>query len=180
MNWLPFAKHKQSPHYDERPQACEVDLLVIHNISLPAGCFGTPYVEDLFMGTLDCDAHPTFSDLEGVRVSAHCVIRRDGSITQYVPFIERAWHAGVSQWQGRTRCNDFAIGIEMEGTDTTPYTESQYASLVKTTRWLQQHYPKLTNDRIVGHNDIAPGRKTDPGAAFDWQHYFTLLNNQES
>ncbi len=132
------------------------------------------------MGTLDCDAHPTFSDLEGVKVSAHCVIRRDGSITQYVPFIDRAWHAGLSEWQGRTRCNDFAIGIEMEGTDTMPYTEAQYASLVKTTRWLQQHYPKLTNDRIVGHNDIAPGRKTDPGAAFDWQYYFTLLNNQES
>ncbi|ASD67877.1 1,6-anhydro-N-acetylmuramyl-L-alanine amidase AmpD [Pseudoalteromonas piscicida] len=180
MNWLPFAKHKQSPHYDGRPQACEIDLLVIHNISLPAGCFGTSYVEDLFMGTLDCDADPTFSDLAGVRVSAHCVIRRDGSITQYVPFGERAWHAGVSQWQGRTRCNDFAIGIEMEGTDTTPYTEAQYTSLVKTTRWLQQYYPKLTNDRIVGHSDIAPGRKTDPGAAFDWQYYFTLLTNQES
>ncbi|MDW7549685.1 1,6-anhydro-N-acetylmuramyl-L-alanine amidase AmpD [Pseudoalteromonas sp. McH1-7] len=180
MNWLPFAERTASPHYNERPIGCEVDLLVIHNISLPAGCFGTPYIDALFMGKLDCHAHPTFADLKGLEVSAHCVIKRDGSITQYVSFSERAWHAGVSQWQGKAGCNDFAIGIELEGTDTIAYTQAQYMSLVKTTRWLQHYYPKITNDRIVGHNDIAPGRKTDPGAAFDWQHYFSLLNNQES
>lgn len=132
------------------------------------------------MGVIDCEAHPSFTDLADVRVSAHCVIRRDGSITQYVPFSARAWHAGVSEFQGRTRCNDFAIGIEMEGTDTSAYTEQQYQSLVRVTAWLQQHYPTINKERIVGHSDIAPGRKTDPGPAFDWQHYFTLLQHHES
>ena len=180
MHWLPFAEQKNSPHYDARPEGCAIDLLVIHNISLPAGCFGTPYIDDLFMGVIDCEAHPSFTDLADVRVSAHCVIRRDGSITQYVPFSARAWHAGVSEFQGRTRCNDFAIGIEMEGTDTSAYTEQQYQSLVRVTAWLQQHYPTINKERIVGHSDIAPGRKTDPGSAFDWQHYFTLLQHHES
>ncbi len=176
---LPFAKHQQSPFCDARPEEHEIDLLVIHNISLPAGKFGTDYVDDLFMGTIDCDAHPSFSDLNGLTVSAHCFIRRDGSVTQYVPFNQRAWHAGVSQFDGRIRCNDFSIGIELEGTDLHPYTDEQYETLVKVTQFVQALYPKITKNRIVGHCDIAPGRKTDPGASFDWAHYFTLLDNAE-
>lgn len=164
-----------SPHADERPDSNDISLLVVHGISLPEGEFGGPYINDLFLGCLDCEAHPNFSILEGLRVSAHCLIRRDGEIIQYVDFNRRAWHAGVSSWQGRERCNDYSIGIELEGTDSTPYTKQQYLALAEVTRVLQQHYPEITNERIVGHEDIAPGRKTDPGPAFDWQTYRALI-----
>ncbi|RDV29085.1 1,6-anhydro-N-acetylmuramyl-L-alanine amidase AmpD [Alteromonas aestuariivivens] len=157
-----------SPHWDERPEKCDISLLVIHNISLPPGEFGGKGIEQLFCGTLDPSEHPFYQQIAGLKVSAHCVIRRDGKVEQYVPFSARAWHAGVSSFQGQGRCNDFSVGIELEGTDTQPYTEHQYASLVKVCQELIEAYPKISLGRIVGHNDIAPGRKTDPGPFFDW------------
>lgn len=166
--------------YDQRPAGDEISLLVIHNISLPAGVFATEplrqsYIDDLFGGVIDCNAHPSFSSLAGVKVSAHCVIWRDGRIFQYVPFAARAWHAGISSFNGRERCNDFSIGIELEGTDNIPYTEQQYQSLIAVTRYLMQQYPAITAERITGHCDIAPGRKTDPGTAFDWKRYKSAI-----
>lgn len=169
-----------SPHKDERPQPHEMSLVVIHGISLPAGQFGGSYVHDLFMGQLDCQAHPSLQELVGLRVSAHCFIRRDGELIQYVPFHQRAWHAGVSVWQGRDCCNDYAIGIELEGTDEELYTEQQYKTLVQLSHALMRTYPEITLERIVGHEHIAPGRKTDPGPAFQWslfKHRLERLNN---
>ena len=172
---------RPSPHCDERPAGETISLLVIHNISLPAGQFAArpehSFVDGLFMGELDCSAHPSFADLAGVSVSAHCVIWRDGAIFQYVPFAKRAWHAGVSQFAGRERCNDFSIGIELEGTDNLPYTEQQYQSLTQLTLYLLKQYPAITPQRITGHCDIAPGRKTDPGSAFDWVRYRNAISS---
>jgi AmpD protein len=162
-------------HFDERPVGVDISLLVIHNISLPAGQFGTPFVDDLFMGTLNCNAHTSFVDLQGVRVSAHCFIKRTGELIQYVPFAKRAWHAGQSEFAGQTACNNFSIGIELEGTDTAPYTQAQYTMLAVVSRSIMQRYPKITPSRIVGHCDIAPGRKTDPGNRFNWQLFLTML-----
>ncbi|WP_409423952.1 1,6-anhydro-N-acetylmuramyl-L-alanine amidase AmpD [Pseudoalteromonas sp. RW-H-Ap-1] len=162
-------------HFDERPAHCDISLLVIHNISLPAGEFNTPYVDDLFMGNIDCNAHSSFSDLEGLRVSAHCFIKRTGEIIQYVPFEKRAWHAGRSYFTGQQNCNNFSIGIELEGTDTTNYTDAQYQSLATLAQAIMQRYPKITPSRIVGHCDIAPGRKTDPGESFNWRKFFNLI-----
>ncbi|MGX5913208.1 1,6-anhydro-N-acetylmuramyl-L-alanine amidase AmpD [Aliidiomarina sp. Khilg15.8] len=161
----------ESPHADARPDEADISLLVVHGISLPAGQFGKPYITQLFLGTLDCEVDPGFAPLANLRVSAHCLIRRDGELIQYVPFNKRAWHAGVSSWEGRDACNDFSIGIELEGTDTTPYTEQQYQRLAQLTAAIQNTYPAITDDRIVGHEDIAPGRKTDPGPAFDWSRF---------
>ena len=157
-----------SPHFDARPQGVAPELIVVHGISLPAGEFGGPWIDHLFTGGLRADAHPSFRETAGLRVSAHAVIRRDGAITQYVPFGMRAWHAGQSQYQGRTACNDFSIGIELEGTDTIPYTDAQYTSLAALIAALLATYPTLSAERIAGHSDIAPGRTTDPGPAFDW------------
>ncbi|WP_092876757.1 1,6-anhydro-N-acetylmuramyl-L-alanine amidase AmpD [Izhakiella capsodis] len=168
------ARQVASPHHNSRPHGEQPSLLVIHNISLPPGEFGGPWIDALFTGTLDPEAHPYFAEIAGLCVSAHCLIRRDGEIVQYVPFSERAWHAGISCWQERECCNDFSIGIELEGTDTLPYTDQQYRALVQVTRLLMQHYP-LTVANITGHSDIAPQRKTDPGAAFDWQRYHQML-----
>ena len=162
-------------HFDERPVEAEISLLVIHNISLPAGQFGTPFVDKLFMGSIDCSAHPSFSDLKGLRVSAHCFIKRTGEVTQYVPFEKRAWHAGQSEFEGVPACNNFSIGIELEGTDTTPYTLAQYKTLTTLSKHIMQCYPKITPSRIVGHCDIAPGRKTDPGSSFNWPLFFNML-----
>ena len=139
---------------------------MIHNISLPPGEFGTPYIEQLFTNQLDFDAHPAFDDIRGLKVSAHLLIKRNGAIVQFVPFNKRAWHAGKSHFAGRDNCNDFSIGIELEGTDTLAYTKAQYTALNTCVNTLKSHYP-ITN--IAGHADIAPGRKTDPGEAFDWQ-----------
>ena len=164
-----------SPHFDERPDESDISLLVIHCISLPEGEYGTPYVKDLFMGELQSNAHPDFAPLDGLRVSAHCVIRRDGTLEQYVPFDKRAWHAGQSRYCGRKRCNDFSIGIELEGTDQSAYTDKQYQCLVEVTELLLTHYPKLNRRRIIGHEHIAPGRKTDPGSGFDWPRYLNQL-----
>jgi AmpD protein len=161
--WLP------SPNQDARPPGATLDLIVVHGISLPPGEFGGPWIEHLFLGRLAPHIHPAFADLANMQVSAHLLIRRDGKIIQFVPFHRRAWHAGVSTFQGQARCNDYSIGIELEGTDTLPYTDIQYERLMAVTRALLQAYPAITLDRIVGHCDIAPTRKTDPGPAFDWR-----------
>jgi len=155
----------ESPNCDDRPPAAEVSLLVIHGISLPPGKFGGDGVLRLFTNTLDWAAHPFYTTLKGLRVSAHFFVRRTGEIIQFVPCGRRAWHAGESSWRGRERCNDFSIGVELEGVDTRPYTERQYARLVPLAATLRRRYPIA---EIVGHSDIAPGRKTDPGPAFDW------------
>jgi len=176
--WLCGVRHCPSPHCDERPAgvtAGGIDLLVIHCISLPPQQFGGRYIDDLFLGQLDSTAHPYFVDIAQLRVSAHVLIRREGHVTQYVPFTHRAWHAGASQFQGRNQCNDFSIGIELEGYETLPYTEAQYQQLVRLTDLLQTAWPSILNEHIVGHSDIAPNRKTDPGDAFDWLHFHALL-----
>lgn len=158
-----------STHCDARPDGVQPELIVIHGISLPPGEFGGPHIAQLFTGNLDPSAHPYFAGIVQGRVSAHAVIHRDGTIEQFVPFGARAWHAGVSSWQGREACNDFSVGIELEGTDETAYTDAQYDRLAQLVEALCAAYPTLDTGRLVGHSDIAPGRKTDPGAAFDWQ-----------
>lgn len=172
--WLTSALQFASPHFDERPEDAMIDLLVVHNISLPAGQFGLPYIKDLFLGQLDCNAHESFSDLQGLRVSAHFLIDRQGGVSQFVPIDKRAWHAGLSCFEGRENCNDFSVGIELEGTDTDAYTKQQYQSLAALVKALE---PKLAKKyRIAGHCDIAPGRKTDPGESFDWPYFYLLLS----
>ena len=161
-----------SPNCDERPAGCEISLLVIHNISLPPEEFNGDGVVEFFTNRLDSEAHPYYQTLCGLKVSAHFFIRRNGETIQFVPCEKRAWHAGESSWQGRTRCNDFSIGVELEGSDTVPFTDAQYEALAALTRALQKTYP--IND-IAGHSDIAPGRKTDPGPCFDWDRYRTAL-----
>jgi AmpD protein len=165
---LPLVYHQLSPHFDQRPVGSVVDLLVVHNISLPPGEFGGGYVQQLFAGTLDLTAHNWFENLKGVRVSAHFLIERNGQITQFVSCHDRAWHAGVSSFDERTQCNDFSIGIELEGTDDKPYTEPQYAALALLTEALRNAFPL---NAVRGHCHIAPVRKTDPGASFDWSRY---------
>lgn len=176
QGWLTEINKCVSPNFNQRP-CHDISLLVIHNISLPAGQFGTGYISQLFTNKLDCNADASFSDLKGLTVSAHCMISRDGEITQYVSFNDRAWHAGVSSYKGIDNCNDFSIGIELEGTDDVAYTKDQYHSLTLLTRLIQQHYPMI-KDNIVGHCNIAPGRKTDPGEAFDWSGYFSMLGEK--
>ena len=172
---LAGARQVLSPHFDERPAGMAPELLVVHGISLPPGEFGGPWIDRLFTGTLPWDAHPYFKEIEGLRASAHALIRRDGQIVQYVPFTARAWHAGKSAWRDRNACNDFSIGIELEGSDDTPYTDAQYAALAGLIAALLETYPSLTREAIAGHSDIAPGRKTDPGPAFDWPRFRALL-----
>jgi AmpD protein len=157
-----------SPHFDARPAGCAPELIVVHGISLPPGEFGGPWIDHLFTGGLPAGTHPYFASIAGARVSAHVLIRRQGEPVQFVPFGARAWHAGVSSWQGRGACNDFSIGIELEGTDEQPYEVAQYATLTTLVRALCATYESLSSARIVGHSDIAPGRKTDPGPHFDW------------
>jgi AmpD protein len=157
-----------SPNFNDRPDGVVPELIVVHGISLPPGDYGGPWIDRMFVGGLPADAHPYFRDLAGRHLSAHALIRRDGEIVQYVPFHRRAWHAGHSEYRGRTACNDFSIGIELEGTDEAPYQAAQYESLVKLIRALLETYPTLSREHIVGHSDIAPGRKTDPGPHFDW------------
>ena len=160
-----------SPHCDARPSGALPELLVIHGISLPPGEFGGPWIDHLFAGDLPLGAHPAFADLAGLRVSSHALIRRDGLIVQYVPFGLRAWHAGRSRYEGRESCNDFSIGIELEGTDTLAYEPAQYEALAALTAALLAAYPSLAPQHIAGHSDIAPGRKSDPGPAFDWGRF---------
>lgn len=170
-DWWQDARKLLSPNHDTRPVDDEISLLVIHNISLPPGQFGGGFVEQFFTNQLAAEAHPYFADICQMKVSAHCFIDRHGFTTQFVPFNLRAWHAGVSDFCGRKRCNDFSIGIELEGTDTDPYTDAQYQTLQALTRYLIERYRAITRDRIVGHSDIAPGRKTDPGPGFDWDRF---------
>jgi Negative regulator of beta-lactamase expression len=164
-----------SPNCDDRPAGVVADLVIVHGISLPPGEFGGPWIDRLFTNELSPDAHPYFATVAELRVSSHLLIRRDGELTQYVPFHRRAWHAGASSWQGRERCNDYSIGIELEGTDDAPYASSQYAMLARVIATLCRAYPALTAERVVGHSDVAPGRKTDPGLAFDWPRLRTLV-----
>lgn len=173
--WLQEARRVPSPNCGPRPVSCEIDLLVVHNISLPPGQFGGDCIERLFTNCLDWDEHPFFSEIRGAEVSAHLLIRRCGELLQFVDLRERAWHAGASCFRGRHNCNDFSIGIELEGTDDDPYTDEQYKVLAAVTRRLLADYPGIDVDRIVGHSEIAPDRKTDPGEAFDWDRYRGLL-----
>lgn len=167
-DWLREARRAPSPNRDARPEGVSIDLLVVHGISLPPGEFGGPWIEKLFQNRLPALQHPYFAEVADRRVSAHALIRRDGEILQFVPFSERAWHAGESCFGDRDCCNDFSIGVELEGADDVRYESAQYERLAAVARTLMRHYPGITPERIVGHSDIAPGRKTDPGPAFDW------------
>lgn len=170
--WLP------SPNYDERPDPSDISLVVIHCISLPPGEFGGDYIDQLFTNKLNPVEHVYFNEIYQLTVSSHLLIKRTGEIVQYVPFDKRAWHAGKSDYQGREKCNDFSIGIELEGTESVDYTSEQYVQLAAIIDALIKTYPKLSAQRITGHCDIAPGRKTDPGASFDWSKLYQLLNRQ--
>lgn len=174
---LSAARQVDSPNCDARPGQ-EVSLIVIHNISLPAGHFGTDYVEQLFCNELSCDAHPDFRDLGNLRVSSHLLVRRDGSVIQFVPFHKRAWHAGKSHYQGRENCNDFSVGIELEGTDDSGYCGVQYSVLADICKDLARVYGVSLAD-ITGHCDIAPGRKTDPGPSFQWERLHKLIGRTD-
>ena len=167
------ARFCPSPNFNDRPAGCPISLLVIHNISLPPAQFGGPYIEHFFCNQLQAEQHPYFASIAHMQVSAHLVIQRDGTITQFVDFTKRAWHAGRSSFDGQAECNDFAIGIELEGTDHIPYTRDQYQQLAAVTVALQRTYPAITEQRITGHSHIAP-RKTDPGPAFDWVYFKEL------
>ncbi len=176
--WLENAARCPSPNCDERAVDEHVSLLVIHNISLPPGKFGGPWITDLFLNRLDAGGDPFFEEIATLKVSSHLLIRRDGELIQYVPLNMRAWHAGQSNFCGREACNDFSIGIELEGTDETPYTDEQYRRLVEVTVQIMKIYPAITPKQITGHSNIAPGRKTDPGPAFDWKRYQEMLREQ--
>ena len=172
--WLNIAQKCPSPNFNQRPEN-EISLLVVHNISLPPKQYGGPFVEDFFCNRLDVTVHPYFAEIGHLEVSSHLFIRRDGSLIQFVPFHQRAWHAGPSQYSGRDNCNDFSIRIDMEGCDDEDYSEEQYASLLCASQAIMMAYPQIRSDRITGHEFISPGRKTDPGLAFDWQRFFSSL-----
>jgi len=179
-HWLTNVQHTPSPNADLRPDEKDISLIVIHCISLPEGQFNTPFISQLFCNQLKSCEHPSFSKIYQLKVSSHIVIDRTGNITQYVPFNKRAWHAGLSNYQGRSRCNDFSIGIELEGTDSSTYTSEQYKQLSLLINSLIKHYPNLSQKHITGHSDIAPDRKTDPGTFFDWKlltHELNSLND---
>jgi len=174
-HWVDQARHRPSPNCGERPDPDDISLIIVHNISLPPGEFGGGHVDAFFTNRLDCTAHPYFGQLQGVQVSSHFLIDRSGGLTQYVACNRRAWHAGRSCWAGREECNDFAIGIELEGADDVPYERAQYQSLTELVALLQTHYPRLAPEAVTGHEDVAPGRKTDPGPAFDWARFWSGL-----
>ena len=175
QGWLLTARHCPSPNYDQRPSGQPPELIVIHCISLPPGQYGAGQVDELFCNRLDPNGHSYFAGIADLRVSAHFLIDRHGSLTQYVSCDQRAWHAGKSQWRGRERCNDFSIGIELEGSDSDIYTEPQYMALAELIQCLLHHYPELRPWQLAGHDEIAPGRKTDPGPGFDWARLCGLL-----
>ncbi|MCO7223969.1 1,6-anhydro-N-acetylmuramyl-L-alanine amidase AmpD [Pleionea sp. CnH1-48] len=176
--WLTNVRHCLSSHFNQRPAEVVIDLLVIHNISLPPAQFGGGHIEAFFQGRLDTSVHPFFETIKDLRVSSHFLVMRTGEVLQFVSCDDRAWHAGVSEWQGQENCNDFSIGIELEGTDDIPYEEVQYQSLASLTKTLMLAYPQITPERIVGHSDIAPERKTDPGPAFNWSYFRRLLDGE--
>ncbi len=173
--WIKGVRKVISPNYDHRPDGSEIDLLVIHSISLPLGEFGGEYIDQLFTNSLNPKEHHYFAGVALPKVSAHILINRKGLITQYVPFAQRAWHAGISDYEGRMNCNDYSVGIELEGCDNMRFTQKQYDSLVNITEAIIRFWPKITKQRIIGHCHIAPDRKTDPGAMFDWGKYYSLL-----
>lgn len=174
VRWCP------SPNFGPRPEGADISLLVVHNISLPPGQFGGNAIERFFCNCLDASEHPYFEAIAELKVSAHALIRRDGEVVQFVSLLERAWHAGRSSFRGEEECNDFSIGIELEGTDDTPYTPAQYQRLAELSKLIMQAWPMVTPDRITGHCDIAPGRKSDPGPAFDWGHYRQWLSDLDT
>jgi N-acetyl-anhydromuramoyl-L-alanine amidase len=174
--WIDGVRRVPSPNRDPRPVGAALDLIVVHGISLPPGEFGGTAIDRFFSNTLPADEHPYFATIQSLRVSAHAFIARDGAMTQYVPFVERAWHAGQSRYCGRAACNDFSVGIELEGTDELPYERRQYEMLARLVTALRGTYPSLRRAPIVGHGDIAPGRKTDPGPAFEWRVLARLLS----
>lgn len=174
--WLWPARRLVSPNHDARPEGCGIDLAVIHGISLPPRQYGGAWIDALFTNALDITAHEYFRGIAGLRVSAHLLIRRDGDLVQYVPFDRRAWHAGESAFEERRACNDFSVGIELEGCDEEPYESIQYQRLAEVLRVLMRQYPGITSSRIVGHCDVSPGRKTDPGPLFEWDRLYTLLD----
>ncbi len=176
--WLPGLRRVPSPNFDARPPGIVIDLLVIHAISLPPRRYGGSWIEDLFLNRLDTAADPYFAGLAGLRVSAHFLVRRGGESLQFVSIADRAWHAGVSRFRGRSACNDFSVGIELEGCDEDPFTDAQYAALDTLTRRLLLACPGITPDSIVGHADIAPERRTDPGPCFDWPRYRAALGRR--
>ena len=178
QGWLTNARAVPSPNHDERPPDAGIELIVIHGISLPPGEYGGGYVQRFFQNRLDPGEHAYFAEIRDLRVSAHCLIERDGAVTQFVSFADRAWHAGESEWRGRRRCNDFAVGIELEGCDDEAYTDAQYDSLAALIAALRAAYPTLAADALTGHSDIAPGRKTDPGPHFDWPRLRSLLESR--
>jgi AmpD protein len=175
--WLEGVRRVESPNSDERPPGMDLDLIVVHGISLPPGRYGEGWIDRFFCNELPAAADPYFATIADMKVSAHVLVGRDGALTQYVSFHRRAWHAGRSSYSGRTACNDFSVGIELEGTDDSPYTRAQYESLAAVVRALRSAYPSLRGADIVGHSDIAPGRKSDPGAAFDWSALRDLLGD---
>jgi N-acetyl-anhydromuramoyl-L-alanine amidase len=175
QHWLDKASRVSSPNFDDRPTPEDISLIIIHCISLPPGEFGNTCIDQLFCNQLNPGDHPYFKGIAGLTVSSHLLIKRTGEIVQYVPFDKRAWHAGQSCYEGRERCNDFSIGIELEGTETVPYTEPQYVELATAVNALLKSYPGLSADRIAGHSDVAPGRKNDPGESFDWQKFYCHL-----
>ncbi len=177
QHWLNCAKQIPSPNCDRRPDELDISLIVIHCISLPPSEFGHSFIDDLFCNRLDAGRHPYFRQIAGLRVSAHILIERDGRIKQYVPFNQRAWHAGVSCYRGRSGCNDFSIGIELEGCESVPYPDVQYERLAVLIETLIATYPGLSKQHITGHSHIAPGRKTDPGACFDWKRLQDKLSD---
>ena len=175
-DWLTSARQVVSPNFDERPENTQPDLLVIHCISLPPDEYGGPWIDQLFTNSLESEAHPYFNEIRGMKVSCHALIRRTGEIIQYVPFTKRAWHAGESSYENKCNCNDFSIGIELEGSENSPFEEIQYKILAQLTQRILEQYPKITKQRITGHSDIAPGRKKDPGPYFDWTKYHSLID----
>ncbi|MBT7952162.1 MAG: 1,6-anhydro-N-acetylmuramyl-L-alanine amidase AmpD [Gammaproteobacteria bacterium] len=174
--WLEDVRQVPSPNCDDRPDGCEIDLVVMHGISLPPNEYGGEYIDQLFTNTLDPQEHPYFAEIVALRVSSHLLVNRKGEITQYVPFNDRAWHAGKSEFQGRQTCNDFSIGIELEGCDDQEYEQVQYQVAANIVRLLRQNWQGITKQRVVGHCDVAPGRKTDPGEAFNWDYFYSLLD----
>ncbi|UTF59664.1 1,6-anhydro-N-acetylmuramyl-L-alanine amidase AmpD [Gilvimarinus sp. DA14] len=175
--WFEGVKHCPSPNFGERPAGSDISLLVIHNISLPPGEYENGHVERFFTNCLDAEAHPYFAEIAQLQVSAHALISRSGELVQFVSLDDRAWHAGRSCFAGVEECNDYSIGIELEGTDTDPYTDAQYQTLTQAAQAIMRKYPGVTSNRIAGHSDIAPGRKTDPGDAFDWARFLQALKH---
>ncbi|WP_406564948.1 1,6-anhydro-N-acetylmuramyl-L-alanine amidase AmpD [Mangrovitalea sediminis] len=174
--WMGAARKVPSPNFNDRPAGVPVSLLVLHNISLPPAQFEGNAIERFFLNELEPDEHPYFQQIHSLKVSAHFLIRRQGELIQFVSVFDRAWHAGRSSFEGRSECNDFSVGIELEGTDDLPYSDAQYACLVSVTQELMAVFPAITPERIVGHEHVAPGRKTDPGPAFDWSRFLNQLS----